>query len=233
MILCLETATSLCSVALADRDRVIALKESSEERSHATALTLFVQDILKETGIKPHQLEAVAVTKGPGSYTGLRIGVSAAKGLAYATPLPLIGIDTTLTMFHGFLEQKGQEYEIGSDDFLCPAIDARRMEIYYSVYKGNGMTVKDIRAGVVDAGFLEDLPAPSRLFIFGDGAAKCRGVAERKNLIIDTGFRISASYMRTAAYRALDEKRFEDVAYFEPFYLKDFITTKPVKNILG
>lgn len=233
MILCLETATSICSVALCDRNSTVALRESGEERSHASQLTVFIEDLLNKTGLRAAELEAVAVSKGPGSYTGLRIGVSAGKGIAYAASLPLISIDTTFTMLLGFREIAGNKYDILSDDLFCPALDARRMEIYYSVYDAAGKTVKEIRAEIIDQNSLNDLPVNARLFIFGDGAAKCREVIERDKTVFDDTLKMSASFMREAAYEALDRKRFEDVAYFEPFYLKDFLATKPIKNILG
>ncbi|MCX6334768.1 MAG: tRNA (adenosine(37)-N6)-threonylcarbamoyltransferase complex dimerization subunit type 1 TsaB [Bacteroidia bacterium] len=233
MILCLETATSICSVALCNRSGIVALKESGEDRSHASLLTVFIDNILKKTGIKADELEAVAVSKGPGSYTGLRIGVSTAKGIAYASSVPLIGIDTTLSMFLGFSEIAQDKYGISQTDLFCPALDARRMEIYYSVYDAKGNTVISIRAEIIEGNSMSDLPGSARLFIFGDGAAKCREVIKRDNIVFEESFRISAAFMKKAAYEALDLKRFEDIAYFEPFYLKDFLTSKPVKNILG
>lgn len=233
MILCLETATPICSVALCDRNNIVALRESGEERSHASQLTVFIEDILKKTGVRAAELEAVAVSKGPGSYTGLRIGVSAGKGIAYAASVPLISIDTTFSMFLGFKEIAGDKYNILPDDRFCPALDARRMEIYYSVFDAGGKTVKEISAGIIDQNSFNDLPVNARLFIFGDGASKCREIISRDETVFVDTFKISASFMRKAAYDALDKKRFEDVAYFEPFYLKDFLATKPVKNILG
>jgi tRNA threonylcarbamoyladenosine biosynthesis protein TsaB len=233
MILCLETATSLCSVALCDRNGVVALKESGEDRSHASQLTVFIDKIFKQTGIKADELDAVAVSKGPGSYTGLRIGVSVAKGITYAASIPLISIDTTLLMFHGFLTMAEGKYAITQSDLFCPALDARRMEIYYSIFDTAGNIVKNVRAEIIDNDSMSDLQGSSRIFIFGDGAAKCREVMNRKNVVFDENFALSAAFMRTPAYEALDNNRFEDIAYFEPFYLKDFLTSKPVKNILG
>jgi tRNA threonylcarbamoyladenosine biosynthesis protein TsaB len=233
MILCLETATSLCSAALCDRNGIVALKESGEDRSHASRLTVFINDILKEAGIKADNLEAVAVSKGPGSYTGLRIGVSTGKGIAYAASVPLISVDTTFSMFLGFHSAAKKKYDIRQNDLFCPALDARRMEIYYSVFDAAGNTVKGICAEIVDRNFLSETGAGERIFVFGEGAAKCREVMERKNVVFEDGFMISAAFMKAAAYDALDNKRFEDVAYFEPFYLKDFLTSRPVKNILG
>lgn len=233
MILCLETATMLCSVALCDKSGAVALRESNEEKSHASLLTVFIGELLKESGIKAGDLEAVAVSKGPGSYTGLRIGVSVAKGIAFSVSIPLISVDTTLSMFHGFSAIAGEKYGITGTDLFCPALDARRMEIYYSVFDSHGRIVKSVRAEIMDHDSLSDLPGSSRIFIFGDGADKCREIIKRRNLIFADDFRISASFMQKPAFEALKNRRFEDVAYFEPFYLKDFLTSKPVKNILG
>ena len=232
MILCLETATTLCSVALCEKDRVIVLRESDEDRSHASLLTVLIEEILRESGIRTSDLEAVAVSKGPGSYTGLRIGVSTAKGISYASSIPLIAVDTTLSMYTGYISSLGKEYGLNSTDLFCPALDARRMEVYYSVYGSNGEIVRSTRAEIMEKGSFNDLPVSSRIFIFGNGAAKCREVLARGNIVFDSDFRLSASFMQKPAYEALTNKRFEDVAYFEPFYLKDFLTSKPVKNIL-
>jgi tRNA threonylcarbamoyladenosine biosynthesis protein TsaB len=233
MILCLETATAVCSVALCDGSSVIASRESEAEKSHASKLTVFIEDLLKAAAINVHDLEAVAVSKGPGSFTGLRIGVSVAKGIAYAAEIPLIGVETTLSMFHGFMSQSGNKFNIRETDIICPALDARRMEVYYSLYDTKGNTVKSIRAEIMDKNTFCALPLSLRIIIFGDGANKCRYVIKRDNVVFVDDFSISASFMQKPAYEAFAGKRFEDVAYFEPYYLKDFITSKPVKNILG
>lgn len=233
MILCLETATSLCSVALCGRNGTAALKESGEGRSHASLLTVLIDEILREAGIKAGSLEAVAVSKGPGSYTGLRIGVSAAKGIAYAASIPLISVETTFSMFSGFLTGFRDKYSFTESDLFCPILDARRMEVYYSLFDSAGNSIRSIRAGIVDGDFLADIPAGSRILAFGDAVSKCAGVPVRREIIFEESFRISAAYMQKAAYDSLDNGRKEDVAYFEPFYLKDFIATKPARNILG
>lgn len=233
MILCIETATLVCSVALCDRNGVITLKESSEERSHATQLTVFAGELLASEGIKANQLEAVAVSKGPGSYTGLRIGVSAAKGIAYGASVPLIGIETTRSMFFGLKEDFEHMYEPFTDTFFCPMIDARRMEVYYCIYDNEGNITRNISAEVIDSNSFRDIPASTRLVFFGTGASKCKKVIEHSNTIFIDDFNVSASFMYLPAYDALDEKKFEDVAYFEPFYLKDFIATIPKKKIIG
>lgn len=233
MILCIETATPVCSAALCSREEVVAIKENPEGRSHASLLTVFIEGLLKETGTRAYDLQAVAVSKGPGSYTGLRIGVSAAKGIAYAASIPLIAIDTTFSMFTGFKNLVEKSTTLNEDDLFCPSLDARRMEIYHSVYKADGSCIKNTVAEVIDESSFGKLPSSSRVFFFGDGAGKIKNIIRRINCVFDERFMLSASYMHAPAYKAFDEGSFEDLAYFEPYYLKDFITTKPVKKITG
>jgi tRNA threonylcarbamoyladenosine biosynthesis protein TsaB len=232
MILCLETATDICSVALCDNSGIVAIRESGESRSHATQLTPFIEELFRETGISASALDAVAVSRGPGSYTGLRIGVSAAKGLAYSSSVPLIGIDTTFSMFHGIARLTEGE-ATGGKTLYCPMLDARRMEVYYAIYDSTGNIVKEISAEIIGEKSFSDIPESTRLVLFGSGAAKCSQVIGRKNILFNGNFRISASHMMIPALNSLKNKHFEDVAYFEPLYLKDFITSQPVKNILG
>jgi tRNA threonylcarbamoyladenosine biosynthesis protein TsaB len=233
MIICLETSTLLCSVALCDADGVVALRESSENKSHASRLTVFIEELLTETGLRVSDLDAVAVSKGPGSYTGLRIGVSTAKGMAYAGSVPLIGIETTLSMFHGIDETVKRKYGIDKTSLFVPMLDARRMEVYYSIFTSEGKPIKEISAEIIDDRSFYDIPENIRMLICGDGASKCRHVLKRGNIVFDDDFRISAAYMYEPAFKSLRERRFEDIAYFEPFYLKDFISSRPKKNILG
>jgi len=150
MIICLETATNLCSVALCDSTGVISLRESSESKSHASMLTVFIEEILKDHGIRARDLEAIAVSKGPGSYTGLRIGVSVAKGIAYGASIPLIGIETTLSMFWGISGSRNYIRDSDINSLFCPMLDARRMEVYYAIYDSVGNKVKDISAEIVN-----------------------------------------------------------------------------------
>jgi tRNA threonylcarbamoyladenosine biosynthesis protein TsaB len=232
MILCLETATNLCSVALCNSAGIISLRESNDARSHASKLTVFIEDILKEHRIKANVLEAVAVSKGPGSYTGLRIGVSAAKGIAYAAKIPLIGIETTKVMVTGLIENRYKNLE-KDDTLYCPMLDARRMEVYYAIYDRNGNVIKNISAEVINENSFSAINESRKLIIFGDGSEKCRNVVKRANVYFEDEYRISAAHMISPAYMAFNNNEFEDIAYFEPFYLKDFIATKPGKNILG
>jgi tRNA threonylcarbamoyladenosine biosynthesis protein TsaB len=233
MIICLETSTPVCSVALCNSSGIVTLKESSEDKSHASRLTVFIEELLSGAGIRARDLEAVAVSKGPGSYTGLRIGVSTAKGIAYAASIPLIGIETTLSMFQGITEDLKKKYWMENNSLFVPMLDARRMEVYYSILTSEGKTVKEIAAEIIDERSFTDIPERVRILIFGDGALKCRQVLKRGNIAFADEFRISAAYMYKPAFKSLRERHFEDIAYFEPFYLKDFITSRPKKNILG
>ncbi len=233
MVICIETATALCSVALCSNNEVVAVREGSDQRSHAAQLTVFIDKILRENGLKAQDLEAVAVGKGPGSYTGLRIGVSVAKGIAFASSIPLIGIDTTLSMFWGMAEGNPSLVKNGQKTLFCPMIDARRMEVYDAVYDASGSIIRDILAEIIDEKSFLSFPDETGIIFFGDGSSKCREIIKIKNAYFDCDFHMSASHMRIPVFQALEKRQFEDVAYFEPFYLKDFITSIPRKNILG
>jgi tRNA threonylcarbamoyladenosine biosynthesis protein TsaB len=233
MIICLETATNICSVALINSAGVVSLKESNDLRSHASMLTVFIDEILKENNLRASELEAVAVSKGPGSYTGLRIGVSVAKGISYAASIPLIGIETTLSMFHGILYMNKLLYGGYENTLFCPMLDARRMEIYYAIYDTAGRTVKTISAEIINEDSFSAFPESQKIIFFGDGTEKCREIIKRKNTVFNIEYHISAAHMYTPVYESIKRNRFENVAYFEPFYLKDFITSTPRKNILG
>jgi tRNA threonylcarbamoyladenosine biosynthesis protein TsaB len=194
-------------------------------------LTVFIGELLKEAGIKASDLEAVAVSKGPGSYTGLRIGVSAAKGISYATGVPLIGIETTLSMFWGIRETESYT-ESDEKTLFCPMLDARRMEVYYSMYDHNGNVVEPINARVIREDSFSSVPADLKIVFFGEGSLKLRDIIKRSNIEF-AGFNMSSTHMRVPSFKAVKEGKFEDVAYFEPLYLKDFITTIQKKNLLG
>ena len=232
MIICIETATNLCSVALCDSAGVISLKESNDLKSHASLLTIFIGNIFKETGVSATDLKAVAVSKGPGSYTGLRIGVSVAKGIAYAASIPLIGIETTLSMFTGMSEKMKKDHRPDQDTLFCPMLDARRMEVYSALYNTSGIRIRDISAEIISADSFMSYPESNKIIFFGDGASKCREIIKRAESEFVDDFAMSAAHMHIPAYKAFESKHFEDVAYFEPFYLKDFITTTQRKNIL-
>jgi tRNA threonylcarbamoyladenosine biosynthesis protein TsaB len=233
MILCLETATNLCSVALCDGSGVISLRESNESKSHASQLTVYIEEILKDHHITASDLNAVAVSKGPGSYTGLRIGVSVAKGISYGASIPLIAIETTQAMFYGISGSRYFDELSDRDTLFCPMLDARRMEVYYAIYNSAGIKIKDISAEIISEESFSGFAESQKIIFLGDGAFKCKEVINRKSAVFADDFRMSASHMLKPVNEAYNNKMFEDVAYFEPLYLKDFITSIPRKNILG
>ena len=223
IILHIETATELCSVALSLGDGGVAARESSEGRNHAAMLTLFIDELLSASNLSASRIDAVAVSSGPGSYTGLRIGLSAAKGLCYGGNIPLIAISTLQAMSAGFALKN----HIPDSALLCPMIDARRMEVYTALYDKDARQVEKISAEIVTeqsfASWLDD----RQIFFFGNGAEKCRSIIAHPNAVFPEGFVHSARYMLQPALQAYSEKRFEDAAYFEPYYLKDFIAGAP------
>jgi tRNA threonylcarbamoyladenosine biosynthesis protein TsaB len=156
-----------------------------------------------------------------------------AKGVAYASSVPLIGIDTTLSMFWGLKLSRENSTDADTNTFFCPMLDARRMEVYYAIYDNKGTPVKSIAAEIINEDSFSFLDESHDILFFGDGAAKCKEVIKHPNAFFINDFRISASHMYVPVLQYFKNQRFEDVAYFEPFYLKDFITSKPRKNILG
>lgn len=221
LILNIETATTVCSVSIAKDGKLIALKEQGGEYSHAENLTVFIEDVMQQANVKLLELDAIAISKGPGSYTGLRIGVSAAKGLCYALDKPLIAINTLEHLSFSASENNQQ------DVLYCPMIDARRMEVYCAVFTKNGECVLPTCAKIIDEHSFEDILQQHSLVYFGDGAEKCKEVlSKNKNAIFVKDIYPSAKNMIPFSEKAFLEKQFEDVAYFEPFYLKDFVAGK-------
>lgn len=222
-ILQIETSTTTCSVALSLNGECIAYKELQERNIHASSITVFIQDVLNKAGIEFNQLVAVAVAKGPGSYTGLRIGVSTAKGLCYALDVPLIAINTLDMMVAGFLSQNPT-----FKGFVVPMLDARRMEVYTGIWNNEGQVVEETSAKIIDETFLSELLDSSKVAFIGDGSAKFSEISQHANaeFYLETDYN-SARNLSKIAYKALQNKYFEDVAYFEPFYLKDFMVTQP------
>ena len=226
MILCLETATPVCSVALNDGADTLALRECKGQNAHSEKITIYIDEVLKEKGIQYQQLDAVAVSKGPGSYTGLRIGVSTAKGICYAADLPLMAVDTLHAMAYGMRDKMDDRLQ--PNDLLVPMIDARRMEVYCAVFDASLNAVKGTEALVVDEHSFDDLLKEHRLWLFGDGAPKLKDLfQDTLQIQIVDGFAPSAAYMAVLSDQALKAGDFVDVAYFEPYYLKDFIAGKP------
>ncbi|MGB0933797.1 MAG: tRNA (adenosine(37)-N6)-threonylcarbamoyltransferase complex dimerization subunit type 1 TsaB [Lishizhenia sp.] len=221
-ILHIETATKVCSVALSENGNIVERIENEEEGfSHAENLNLFIVKALDKAGWKLSQLNAVSVTSGPGSYTGLRIGVSTAKGLCYALNIPLISVNA-LESISALAREKHQNKSI------CAVIDARRMEVFSLITDRNNTIVKAISADVIEE---NTYSAHSNLVICGDGAEKLQGIWKNRDFIFETNIKSSAGGQCKIAYEKYSAKQFEDVAYFEPFYLKDFIAVKAKKRV--
>lgn len=224
MILCLETSTKACSVALGKDGKILALKESIDEKySHAENLTLYIEDVCKQAKIALKDMDAIAVSKGPGSFTGLRIGVSTAKGLCYALDKPLIAINSLEAMAVGCINLKPATGNL--QPLFCPMLDARRMEVYCAVYDSKMNEIKKTSADIIESASFSDLLQKNKTIFFGDGAAKCKPMIDHPNAIFSDTVNPSAQFMLPIAERLFAEKKFENVAYFEPFYLKDFVGT--------
>ncbi len=232
LILCIETGTDICSVGIARDGEIVSLRESDEGRDHAKKVAVFVDELLRETGVAPDELDAVAVGKGPGSYTGLRIGVSFAKGLCYGLGIPLVAVGS----LDALAEVAIEDHEAGIIDAehwdeaaLCPMVDARRMEVYTRLYDAAGQPLSDVAAEIVTPTSFAEVRGARPLVIFGNGAAKCREVlsdAVYVNVVP------SARGLARPAQQRLSAGETEDIAYFEPFYLKDFVVIPSKKRLL-
>ncbi len=234
-ILLIETTTNVCSVALGSGNGVVCYRESRDEKAHASMLTVFIQEVLSEAGIEPGQLDAVAVSQGPGSYTGLRIGVSAAKGICYGIEKPLIAVGTLQALAFKAIQivrEKMMDAEI-QNYLFCAMMDARRMEVYSALYNFNCHEIAGVQALVVDKDSFRELLEAHKVFFFGNGAAKCKEVIFNPNAIFLDGVEADARSMNYFAQLSFEQKVFADVAYFEPFYLKDFVALKSTKNVFG
>ncbi|RPH34256.1 MAG: tRNA (adenosine(37)-N6)-threonylcarbamoyltransferase complex dimerization subunit type 1 TsaB [Bacteroidales bacterium] len=230
--LLIESGTNVCSVAISVDGKVVGLKESSDEKAHASQLTLFIDRLTQETGISISNLDAVVVSKGPGSYTGLRIGVSAAKGICYAAEKPLISINSLDSMVYGATTLYQSIIERDSIDYYCPMIDARRMEVYTALYDKSFGKIKDIEAQVVDEKTFKDILDNKKILFFGNGAIKCRNTINHHHAYFADNFLPSSKFMIPLALDAFSNQTFEDVAYFEPYYLKDFVATVSQKDLI-
>jgi tRNA threonylcarbamoyladenosine biosynthesis protein TsaB len=215
-ILNLETATRNCSVSLSKDGRTILCKEMAEAGySHAERLHVFIEECLKDSNITFKDLSAIAVSQGPGSYTGLRIGVSSAKGLCFALDLPLISVDT--------LQVLASQLSI-SEGVIVPMIDARRMEVYSAIYNSNFERIREVQAEILTENSFEEIH--ETIHFVGDCAEKAKTVLTNSNFIFhDTIIYPSANEMSELSFKKFKESKFEDVAYFEPYYLKDFMVT--------
>jgi tRNA threonylcarbamoyladenosine biosynthesis protein TsaB len=222
--LLIETATQICSVVLASDGRILARRDSDVPNAHSTRLSVFIQEVLDECHLAPRDLGAVCVSAGPGSYTGLRIGVSSAKGFCYALGIPLVSVPTLLSMAALYYRQH-PEYK----GLVCPMIDARRMECYTMMVDANLNILRDTAADVINEGIFDEWMDRGEVTFIGDGADKTRPVlGAHANARFDDSFRLSAEGMIDIATQRLADGKVEDVAYFEPFYLKDFVAKKSV-----
>ncbi|MBO5656195.1 MAG: tRNA (adenosine(37)-N6)-threonylcarbamoyltransferase complex dimerization subunit type 1 TsaB [Rikenellaceae bacterium] len=237
-ILCIETSAAVCSVALAVNGETVAVRESDSGRNHAGNIGVFADEILRANNMGPEDLDAVAVSSGPGSYTGLRIGVSFAKGLCYGLQIPLIAVGSLESLVEVAREnEQAGVVNMPSWDksIMVPMIDARRMEVYTRVFDAEGDALSEVEAKIIDAESFTEFRRKAaeqggEFVIFGDGAAKCCEVLEGARYIEVAP---SASGISRLAQRAFDAQQWEDIAYFEPFYLKDFVVTKSQKNPLA
>jgi tRNA threonylcarbamoyladenosine biosynthesis protein TsaB len=226
-ILHLETSTHVCSVALSKDEVCIFSKSNAEGMNHASMLSPFIQEVLQHLKSLGETLDAIAVSSGPGSYTGLRIGVSTAKGLCYGLDIPLISVSTLEIMTIGAKKQ----YSDNQDCLWVPMIDARRMEVYDAVYNQTGAVIRAAAATIVNESTYRDLSANTPIYFFGNGAAKCKSVINLRNAHFIEDIHPLAENMIKPAVQKYKQGLFEDVAYFEPFYLKEFQTTVPKKGM--
>ena len=222
-ILCLETSSRVCSVAVGKDGRLLSCRESERENAHSSLLTELIDNTLKEAGILLSDLDAIAVSMGPGSYTGLRIGVASAKGFCFALDKPLIAVPTLKALAAGMREAYRPE-----EGLLCPMLDARRMEVYTAVYDLDLAEINPVSAEIITETSFEDLLSSGRVIFAGEGAAKCEPLlgSNRNSVFIDD-FRLSAGYLYPLAMEKYRVSEFENITYFEPFYLKDFVAGKP------
>ncbi len=225
-ILSIETSTTVCSVALSQDGKQLSIREVNAGYSHSEKLTVFIDEVCKEGSVELNNVDAVAVSKGPGSYTGLRIGISTAKGLCYALDKPLIAIDTLKSLANCFqLQTLNHKHQT----LLLPMLDARRMEVYCSVFDSKLNEILPVAAVVIDENSFSELLSTSRITFFGDGSPKCKLHFQNNPNALFADVQLSAKGMISLAEEKFQKKEFEDVSLFEPFYLKEAAVGKAVK----
>ena len=232
IILHIETSTNICSVALSKGEQLLALKESEEDKAHARLLSIFIKQVFEESKLKIEDINAISISMGPGSYTGLRIGVSTAKGLCYGLNIPLIAINTLELLSCSAINSPFIKNEIKYSDFLCPMIDARRMEVYTCLFNPLVNKIGNVSAEIIfENSFIKELEN-HRVFFFGNGADKCKNVINHKNAIFIDEIKPSAQSMIKRSLIKYKNKSFVNLPYFEPLYLKDFVPTISKKKFL-
>ena len=226
-ILQIDTATEICSVSIGLNGEVLGRIDASEPNLHASKLTVFIDQLLKELNLQYSDLVAVAVSMGPGSYTGLRIGVSTAKGLCYALDIPLIGIDTLSSIMEGYVSNR----ELNTAGLYIPMLDARRMEVYMAIYNNDEELIVPTQARIIDVDSFKEY-AGKQIYLFGSGASKLADTfVDYDNIHIDLDYQHSSAWLTKAAAERFGNSEFEDLVYFEPFYLKEFVATMPKKLV--
>jgi len=220
-ILNIETSTKNCSVSLSENGKVIAIKEINDGNySHAEKLHVFIKEVLEVANIKMNELNAIAISKGPGSFTGLRIGVSTAKGLCFALDIPLISVAT--------LQSLALQVQV-DEGLIIPMLDARRMEVYSAVFDAKNRQVRGIEAQILEENSFQEYLETGNVYFIGDGVPKTKDLIHHPNAIFIPNKLPSSNEMAVLSYKKFQNKDFESTAYFEPFYLKDFVTGKKKK----
>ncbi len=225
LILSIDTSTKVCSVALHQDGKLLAINELYTEKSHSGMLTTLCENVVKYAGFSLKALDAIAVAKGPGSYTGLRIGVSTAKGFCFALDKPLIAVNTLEAMAFQVKDFYDETH------LLCPMIDARRMEVYCQVLDNQMNIISETEAKIIDELSFSELLDEKKVVFFGDGAAKCQAEITHENAVfLKIEIHPSAKTVGLLATKSFEKSLFENVVTFEPFYLKDFVGTQPKKE---
>lgn len=226
--LLIETSTNVCSVVLTIDGKIIFSKINSDGMNHAELLSPYIDEAIKAMNKFVEKPDAVVVSSGPGSYTGLRIGVSTAKGLCYGWNIPLISVNTLSIMYRAAVQIVAAVEEA----YFCPMIDARRMEVYCCVYDQSGNQISDVKAEIVTEDSFKNLTEKQKVYFFGNGAAKCMSTINHPNAVLVENIVPQAQFMIETAIHKFNKNEFEDVAYFEPFYLKEFQATTPKNKVL-
>lgn len=225
ILLHIETSTNVCSIAISENGNCLFSKSNADGMNHAALLSVFIAEALEVLKSTAKKLDAVAVSSGPGSYTGLRIGVSTAKGLCYGFEIPLIAVSTLEVLTAQALKVVDKKENV----LFCPMIDARRMEVYAAFYNGNGEIQREIAADIIDGDSYAEILNHQPVYFFGNGAEKCKTTLTHPNALFLDNLIPLAENMIGFAEKSFMQNNFVDVAYFEPFYLKEFQTTTPKK----